>query len=48
MNKENGKWDEKRYVEIITYLEVAEWKSEAEIIGKNCQDSESMNVINYY
>lgn len=47
MNKENGQWDEKRYAEIITYFEVPEWKSEAEIIGKNCKDSKSMDDINY-
>ncbi|XP_015372998.1 PREDICTED: uncharacterized protein LOC107168191 [Diuraphis noxia] len=39
MNTDDGKWNEKRYWEIIEMIKVLEWKQEAEVIGNNCKDS---------
>ncbi|KAL5244078.1 hypothetical protein ACI65C_011488 [Semiaphis heraclei] len=39
MNTDDGKWNEKRYWEIIAMIKVPEWKQEAEVIGNNCKDN---------
>ncbi|CAH1725719.1 unnamed protein product [Aphis gossypii] len=38
MNVNDGKWNEKRYLELTEMIEVPEWRQEAEVIGKNCRD----------
>ncbi|KAF0760001.1 Uncharacterized protein FWK35_00018006, partial [Aphis craccivora] len=38
MNVNDGKWNEKRYLELTEMIEVPEWRQEAEVIGKYCRD----------
>lgn len=38
MNIDDGKWNKKKYFELVSLLEIPSWKEEAEIIGKNCED----------
>jgi len=45
MNTDDGKWNEKRFWEITAMLNIPEWKHEAEVIGKNCNDSMSFYDI---
>lgn len=47
MNADDGKWNEQKYWDYVALLETPEWKSEAEIIGKNCADSESCSFIKW-
>lgn len=48
MNVDDGKWNEDTFWKYTTLLESPEWKADAEIIGKNCVDSKSINSILYF
>lgn len=45
MNTDDGKWNKEKYWEVVSLIEVPEWKAEAEIIGKNCEDGKSLITI---
>lgn len=45
MNTDDGKWNEKKYWEIVAMIKVPEWKQEAEVIGNNCKDSMALDFF---
>jgi len=48
MNVNDGKWNEKRYLELTEMIEVQEWRQEAEVIGKNCRDRMAFDLFRHF